>query len=594
MKKVVAIVQARMGASRLPGKVLMPLLGKPLLLHILQRLQTVKRLNHIIVATTTSNEDNVLVEHLDSWNISYYRGSEDNVLDRFIRAAESTHADIVVRICADSPLIEPNEIDKMVEIILEKNADYVMVKSGVLCMHEGFEVVTLKALRHQLDFSDGSYVKEHVTAFIREHPEKFAIAYFVPEQEYQRKGFRLSIDTMQDFRFMEQIYKRLYNEGTIVDLKQVTQLLDQHPEILVINKEVTQKGLHEKSLRIAFRTDGDSQMGMGHVFRCLHLARTFQNAFHLGIIFLVKKSTVAKEFIQKQGYPLISISEHFSEVEEVDFIASILLEKKIDCLIIDQKIPPSQQYFRSLKTISPTKLVVMDKITNFPEVNVTILPTAHVDQKKIIPESQERTFFGIEYAVFSDELLKRKKTHLNPTVKNILISMGGSDPSRITLRILSYLRKMKQETPDQFNQFEWHVVIGPAFDFIHEIKTFMNENQLPLKIHEGITDLSPLLEQADLCVVSFGITPYEALAVRVPALVVSHDQPNYTDSLIFEKLNTCINLGYYENLTYERFNKELFEMIGNRELRERIFERDKDLIRGNGKEAIAKLIRGIL
>lgn len=231
MKRVVAIIQARCGSKRTPGKVMLKLAGKPIVWHIIERLKRVKNIDDIVVATTVSRKDDRLVDYLKRIEVRYFRGSEEDVLGRFIKAAKRFDVDVVVRICADSPLIEPAEIKKMIDRLLKENVDYVLVRSDLKCIHEGFEVVSLEALKKQLSLSDANYVKEHVTIYIRERPERFKIAYYTPMEDFQREGPKLSVDTPTDLKFMRKVYRRLYRPGEIVDLKQVIRLVDKDPEL---------------------------------------------------------------------------------------------------------------------------------------------------------------------------------------------------------------------------------------------------------------------------------------------------------------------------------------------------------------------------
>ena len=237
----IAIIQARMGSTRLPGKVLMDLCGRPVIWHIIERLKRAKNIDEIVVATTNNRNDDKLTEYLKGIGVNVFRGSEDDVLDRFIRAAERFKADIVVRICSDSPLIEPAEIDKCVAAMIRDKADYVMTEAGIKCLHEGFEAVSLEALKKQLGFSHEKWVKEHVTLFIRENPESFRITHWVPDDAFQKEGFRMSMDEESDLLFMRKIYEKLYKEGDIVDLKDAIRLLENNPEIRNMNAGVKRK-----------------------------------------------------------------------------------------------------------------------------------------------------------------------------------------------------------------------------------------------------------------------------------------------------------------------------------------------------------------
>ncbi len=332
-KKVVAIIQARMSSSRLPNKVLMKLSGKPIVWHIIERLRRSKNVNEIIVATTINKEDDKLVEYLESLNVKYFRGLEDDVLNRFILAAEKFDADIVVRICCDSPLIDPEEIDKMISVIYKDNSDYVLVKQGVKCIHEGMEVVSLEALRKQLDFSQEGYVKEHVTIYIRENPEKFKISYFEPTLRFQRDGFRLSIDNSADFKFMQEIYKQFYlDERNIVGLREVIDFLDKYPSIKMINAHVKQKEPSGQYNNILIKTEAGDKIGLNHIERMLVLSNFIVEHLNHCVIFGINKNDICKKIVNEDN---IAFKCDFVETNED--IIQFSNKMAIDILIVDVK-----------------------------------------------------------------------------------------------------------------------------------------------------------------------------------------------------------------------------------------------------------------
>lgn len=594
-KRVVAIIQARMSSSRLHGKILMDLAGKPLLWHVIDRLKRVKGLDAIVVATTTNTQDDSLVDYLQKMKVQYFRGSEDDVLNRFILTAQQFHADVIVRVCSDSPLIEPQEIDKMVSALLSGNADYVMAKPGLLCMHEGFEVVTLTALQKQLKFSQEHYVKEHVTSYIREHPSPFKIAYFTPEKEYRRKGFRLSVDTMDDLRFMREIYGHLYREGTIVHLKDAISLLSKHPKIAALNKDVTQKGFRERTVKIAFRVDGGSSTGMGHIFRTMHLARTFQNRFHWAVTFIVKKSQQSKDIIEERGYPVISLNENLNVHKEASAVNRIARNHCFDVIVFDLKKRMGSDYFGTVKQGTQTKIVLIDNISSSQDVDLIVLPIAHIDKKMIPHAIRKKCYFGLDYLIVSDSMLSSRKKKISPSVKNILITMGGSDPANITLLVMKYLSRHSKENPAIYQQLALHVVIGPSFKSRDTVFRFIKDNEFPtFTTHKDVVDLAPLLSHSDICIVSFGITTYECLVVGVPTLIISHSKKNYKSSRIYDALQVSINEGYYREISYPLFKKAFTRLIDDACLRQKSFARAQTLIKSDGKLAIAKLIRGLL
>ena len=131
--RVVAVIQARMGSTRLPGKVLKPVAGEPLLWHIVHRLKACRLIEEIAVATTTNPADEAIVEWCNAQNVTVVRGPEDDVLARYARAAEKLDADIIVRVSSDTPFLDAGFVDHLVATLIEQDGDYVLLEDGSEC-----------------------------------------------------------------------------------------------------------------------------------------------------------------------------------------------------------------------------------------------------------------------------------------------------------------------------------------------------------------------------------------------------------------------------------------------------------------------------
>jgi spore coat polysaccharide biosynthesis protein SpsF len=225
------ILQARTGSTRLPRKSVADILGKPMLWHIIRRLKQCKNVEKIIVATTTSEADKKIVEIARQENVDSFAGSENDVLDRFYQAAKKFGLDIIIRITGDCPLIEPEIIDKMIEIFLQKKPDYL---SNILkrTFPDGLdvEIFTFNTLERAWKEAKKPYEREHVTPHIHEHPEKFKLMNY--EGERDLSGMRWCVDYKEDLEFIRKIYELLYKEGKIFHMKDVLSLLEKHPELL--------------------------------------------------------------------------------------------------------------------------------------------------------------------------------------------------------------------------------------------------------------------------------------------------------------------------------------------------------------------------
>lgn len=222
--KIVAIIQARMGSTRLPGKVLKPILGKPMLQYMIERVNRARTIDQIVVATTTDKRDDTIVKLAKQLNIAVYRGSEMDALDRYFQAAKQYKANIVVRLTADCPLIDPALIDQAVGTFRPSGNDYVGNRHPVETVPSGFdvEVLTIEALARAWHEAISLSDREHVTAYIYAHPELFKVARLTPLKI--RHFPHLSVDTFEDFQRIERIYEELYLKKKHFTLKDVMKL----------------------------------------------------------------------------------------------------------------------------------------------------------------------------------------------------------------------------------------------------------------------------------------------------------------------------------------------------------------------------------
>lgn len=233
--KIVAIVQAHMGSHRLPGKVLRPIMGKPMLEHLISRLKLSRDIDNIIVATTNNERDKDIIKLAERCGVKWFRGDEKDVLDRIVRAAEEAKADIVVRVTADNPLTDPVTIDRMIRQHKITKADYTWTEG--MPVGVAAEVVSFDALKKAHSLAKEPYDREHVTTFIKENKELFKIQYLTSSRGFFRPEYRLTVDYEEDFRLMEEIFERLYKPHEIFSLTQAIKLLDEHPKLLEINAQ---------------------------------------------------------------------------------------------------------------------------------------------------------------------------------------------------------------------------------------------------------------------------------------------------------------------------------------------------------------------
>lgn len=240
MKHVTIIVQARMGSTRLPGKVLREVCGKSLLEHLVSRLRALQSNCEIRIATTTDPRDDIIVEKSKSLNVSVTRGSEEDVLDRYVQAMKESGADIGVRITADCPLMEAKLIDRVLQEFLKGGWDYCSnTLERTFPRGLDIEVFSKEALFRASSNASNPQDREHVTPYIYKNPALFKIGQLKNDVDLSRH--RWTVDTAEDFELIRRIVEALYPQNPDFHMADVLTVLDNHPDWFAINAHVEQK-----------------------------------------------------------------------------------------------------------------------------------------------------------------------------------------------------------------------------------------------------------------------------------------------------------------------------------------------------------------
>jgi spore coat polysaccharide biosynthesis protein SpsF len=234
-----AIIQARMGSSRFTGKVLKEVVGKPLLQLMIERVQSSKLIEEIIIATTGEESDNPISDLASKLDVSLFRGSMNDVLDRYYKAARQYNAKVIVRLTADCPLVDPEVSDRVIQYYLDNQDRFDYVSN----MHpptfpDGLdtEVIPFEVLERAWEKAKKTYEREHVTPYIWDNPEIFRIGNVENDEELHLKE-RWTVDYEEDYIFIKQVYEHLYCSGKIFHMKDVLELQDRKPEIREINRK---------------------------------------------------------------------------------------------------------------------------------------------------------------------------------------------------------------------------------------------------------------------------------------------------------------------------------------------------------------------
>ncbi len=244
--RVLAVVQARIASTRLPGKALLPLAGKPILTHVLERALNIPSVDRVVLAVPEGDENTLLFDEVKHLGVSFFQGSEHDVLDRFFRAAEKFGGDFIARITADNPFTDSEYANETILKAIAGNFD--------LCAPEGLplgcaiEVLSRAALSRAHREGTSPHQREHVSPYIKERPDIFSIMRFPVDIDPRYASVRLTVDTEEDYRLAAALYSELYR-GEQFPLKKTLSFLDAHPELMEINNNIHQRPMTHSSFR---------------------------------------------------------------------------------------------------------------------------------------------------------------------------------------------------------------------------------------------------------------------------------------------------------------------------------------------------------
>jgi len=242
--KTVAIVQARMSSSRLPGKIMRPVVGKPLLELLVERLKRARRVDEVVIATTTNDGDDQVESLTQRLGIGCFRGSEHDVLDRVLRAAQATGTDVIVEITGDCPLIDFQVIDKLVDVYQANDFDYVAnILKRTFPRGLDTQVFATSVLEEVARLTDDPVDHEHVSLYIYQHPERFKLHNVESGMPEEFWDLRLTVDTAEDFALVRRVYEELYPVNPAFTVQDVAELFQRQPELRTINQHIMQKAV---------------------------------------------------------------------------------------------------------------------------------------------------------------------------------------------------------------------------------------------------------------------------------------------------------------------------------------------------------------
>jgi spore coat polysaccharide biosynthesis protein SpsF len=530
--RIVAVIQARMGSTRLPGKVLKPIAGKPLLWHIVHRLKRSQFIEQIAVATSTNPRDDAIVEWGRENGVAVVRGPEDDVLARFVRAAEVLDADIIVRVSSDAPFIDAGFIDHLVASLIEQNGDYVLLEDGAVTAHEGVDPFSRRALdRLMMDAGHDPIAREHVTGYFKQHPDFVRIARAPQYKDFAREGGRLTVDTPDDLAFIEAVHERLEANAGEASLSDLLILLEREPQLRALNAHVQQKKLASGGGLALIRCDGGGQYGYGHVKRMVALARALRDREGIGAIFAVNGTRDAFEPIHAAGFETIRTNV----VEDAQILGDAVRARKPDLLLCDFRDGLDREALAQLSDLVSLTAMIDDGSDRRLAADIAYYPPVPQVFALEWEGSLCEPRIGWEWSLLGQSKTATfpRKTSPRPT---LLVAMGGSDPQGLTLVAARALAKLDPV-------FRARFVIGPGVKDAANVARNVVGLSPNFETLEGASDLAVEYATCDVALAAFGVTAYELAAYGVPAIYLCLTEDHALSASAFEQAGMGVSLG---------------------------------------------------
>ncbi len=504
-EKAVAFIVVRLSSSRLPGKHFRTIGNKSLLSWLTGHLQSCQEVDEIVIATVAEAVNEPLREFARENNLScfWYEGEVDHVTTRLVRAAEQYNADICLLISGDCPLLHPPLIDSLVSCLRDNpDADIVNVdfEPGKTAALQGVQVARRRAWELAEELSESPEHKEHHFPVIAHHPDKF---FFVPyrlDPGFTGQDLRLSVDTMADLDFMNQLHRELTAENKPFRLPEVLALLEAKPELKEINAHVHQRALVETIYTILIVIDSGQDFGFGHLRRCMELGMQITERLGWPVVFVVDDS-FAHTLLTKKGF-----SVYWGAVgrpprnNDHGAIQTFQKTSRYDAVIIDIANREIDQDWKQnfLKNIP---MVIMDKTEDWTLTSdVLIVPgvTCPVSNATWSAVDHPLLLQGKEFIIIRREIRQVRAKNIKKDI-DLLIYQGTEDPID------------RLEDPGHLNSLTVEIVTGTAEHF------------------------PELLARSKVYLSHFGYSFYEALFLNTLPLTWSLSGEADTDVQVFNQ-----------------------------------------------------------
>lgn len=542
--RIAVIAQARMGSSRLPGKVLKEVQGRSILGHLVHRVRRAKSRFEFIIATTTHPSDDAIEAHGRALGVHVYRGSEHDVLERYRGAAASLEADIVLRITGDCPLLDGAELDRVLGVFLSRWGgprpwDYVTNQDGVVRqIPRGLdvEVFSRSALERAAREAQKPGEREHVTPFLYTEPGRFRTLVSHPP-DMDLGHLRLTVDTPADLTLIESLMAIL---GADAGLDAIAELLARRPDLMALNAAISQRGVdseEEQRRRRASgklllgRADSHATIGSGHVARLSSLLAAW---VHLG-----GRARLIGAGLE--GFWAQRLTSFGVEIEHGTPDGPTLLSRAValgaDAVAVDG-YDFGESFIERVSDAVPT-LAVDDLAAFHNHAQVVVNQNLGFDVSRYGPPDGRRLLVGAEMVLLRPEFWDMGPRP-DEADSRIVLSFGGSDPAHLTAPIAEALLQAAGSS------VEIIAVMGPGMDDADRGRLRSLDADPRLHLLREVPNMAALLRASRVALIAAGTTTWEALACGTVPMVIQVAPNQAVVARGLAALGAGVDLGWHE------------------------------------------------
>lgn len=349
-----------------------------------------------------------------------------------------------------------------------------------------------------------------------------------------------------------------------------------------------ERGDHANRLNLVFRVDGNTQVGMGHLMRCLALAQAMKEITNVTILFITKGYKESVTLISQKRWLLKAISPSLSETEELDWVTNLLEKFKPDVVVTDLPYT-TEEYLRRLKRYGRLMVSIDDLALATHCADLVISGYLSAKFKKYRTTNPNTKFLiGPEYLMLQKnfEKMNRVRRKIRKNARDVLVTLGGADPKNLTTKVARALSQINQN-------LNVTIVLGPAYTHHKELRKLLKElktSKVKFRIRSNVKNMAKLMMETDIAITAGGETAYELAAVGIPSINISQVEHQCLNAQELERVGAVINLGLGSKVSESQISNTVVRLLRDKSLKQKMSLAGKRLVDGKGAKRVAEII----